>query len=186
MKIFIKNMVCVRCKMIVRAELENLDLEVEDVQLGYAIIKGNLPKAKRIELDIALKKYQLELLEDKKIILVERIKNEIIEMIHFNEEIPKVNYSKYLSDKLALNYTYISNTFSEVTGNTIEHFIIQHKIERVKELLMYNELNLTEISYRLHYSSVAHLSNQFKKITGFTPTSYKNSKSFDRLELENV
>lgn len=186
MVLYIKNMVCVRCKMIVRAELENLGFEVEDVQLGKAVIKGEADKAKLIELDIALKKYHLELLDDKKQVLVERIKNEIVEMIHFNEEIPKVNYSKYLSDKLTLNYTYLSNTFSEVTGTTIEHFIIQHKIERVKELLMYDELNLTEISYRLQYSSVAHLSNQFKKVTGCTPTSYKNSKQNKRLMLEQI
>lgn len=186
MKIYIKNMVSVRCKMIVREEMEKLGFKVEDVQLGYAEIKGSLSKAQRIELDIALRKYKLELLDDKKNILIERIKNEIIEMIHFNEEIPKVNYSKYLSDKLALNYTYLSNTFSEVTGTTIEHYIIHHKIERVKELLMYNELNLTEISYRLHYSSVAHLSNQFKKVTGYTPTTYKRKNINNRVALETV
>ena len=179
-------MVSVRCKMIVRAEMEKLGFKIEDVQLGYAEIQGSISNAQRIELDIALRKYKLELLDDKKNILVERIKNEIIEMIHFNEEIPKVNYSKYLSDKLALNYTYLSNTFSEVTGTTIEHYIIHHKIERVKELLMYNELNLTEISYRLHYSSVAHLSNQFKKVTGYTPTTYKRKNINNRMALETV
>lgn len=186
MIIHIKNMVSVRCIMIVKAELEQLGLKVKKVKLGYADIKGQLSKAQKIELDIALRKFQLELMDDKKNILVERIKNEIIEMVHFNEEIPKVNYSKYLSDRLALNYTYLSNTFSELTGTTIEHYIIHHKIERVKELLMYDELNLTEISYRLHYSSVAHLSNQFKKVTGFTPTMYKNSKKNTRKALELV
>lgn len=179
-------MVCVRCKMVVKAELEAMGFEIEDIQIGYADIKNKLSNKQWSDLNIALRRYNLELLDDKRNILVERIKNEIIEMIHFSDEIPKVNYSQYLSDKLALSYTYLSNTFSAVTGTTIEHFIIQHKIERVKELLMYNELNLTEISYQLHYSSVAHLSNQFKKITGCTPTSYKNSKTKSRLALEHV
>lgn len=186
MKIYIKHMVSVRCIMVVRQELEKLGLKVKNVELGSATIEGYLTKAQRIELGIALKKSKLELMDDKKSILVERIKNIIIEMVHINNEVPKVNYSKYISDQLSLNYTYLSNTFSEVTGTTIEHYIISHKIERVKELLMYNELNLTEISYQMHYSSVAHLSNQFKKVTGLTPTYYKKSKDKNRLALEHV
>lgn len=179
-------MVCVRCIMIVREELENLGLQVDNVELGWAEVNGRITPAQRSELDSRLKKFELELMDDKKSILVERVKKIIIEMVHYNNEIPKVNYSKYISDQLSLNYTYISNTFSEVTGTTIERFIISHKIEKVKELLMYNELNLTEISYRMHYSSVAHLSNQFKKVTGHTPTYYKKSKDKNRLALEYV
>ena len=128
----------------------------------------------------------LELLDDKKSILIERIKSVIIEMIHYSDEVPKVNYSDYISQKLDYDYTYLSNVFSEVKGTTIQQFIINHKIEKVKELLLYDELNLTEISYRLHYSSVAHLSNQFKKVTGLSPTLFKTLKSKRVLNLEDI
>lgn len=128
----------------------------------------------------------LELLDDKKSILIERIKSVIIEMIHYSDEVPKVNYSDYISQKLDYDYTYLSNVFSEVKGTTIQQFIINHKIEKVKELLLYDELNLTEISYRLHYSSVAHLSNQFKKVTGLSPTFFKTLKSKRVLNLEDI
>jgi AraC-like DNA-binding protein len=126
------------------------------------------------------------LLDDKKSILIEKVKNVIIEMIHYMDEIPKVNYSDYISDKVGYDYTYLANIFSEVKGITIQQFIILHKIEKVKELLIYNELNLTEISYKLHYSSVAHLSNQFKKITGLSPTFYKQLKNKRRENLEDI
>ncbi len=128
----------------------------------------------------------LELLDDKKSILIERIKSVIVEMIHYSDEVPKVNYSDYISQKLDYDYTYLSNVFSEVKGTTIQQFIINHKIEKVKELLLYDELNLTEISYRLHYSSVAHLSNQFKKVTGLSPTFFKNLKSKRLQNLEDL
>ncbi|MBP7924524.1 MAG: helix-turn-helix transcriptional regulator, partial [Saprospiraceae bacterium] len=128
----------------------------------------------------------LELLDDKKSILIEKIKNVIIEMIHYSDEIPQVNYSNYISEKLGYDYTYLANTFSEVKGITIQQFIIIHKIERVKELLLYEELTLTEIAYQLHYSSVAHLSNQFKKITGLTPTYFKNLGKKRKNNLENI
>ena len=116
----------------------------------------------------------------------EEIENVIIEMIHYADETPKVNYSDYISEKLKYDYTYLSNTFSEVKGITIQQFIIIHKIEKVKELLLYDELNLTEISYRLNYSSVSHLSNQFKKITGLSPSFYKQLKQKRNSNLENV
>lgn len=128
----------------------------------------------------------LELLGDKKSILIEKIKNIIIEMIHYSEELPKTNFSDYISEKLRYDYTYLSNVFTEVKGMTIQHFIILNKIERTKELLLYNEMNLTEISYALHYSSVAHLSNQFKKITGLSPTFFRKLKLKRSTTLENV
>src|SRR5690606_31509182 len=128
----------------------------------------------------------LELLDDKKNILIDKIKNVIIEMVHYTDEIPKVNYSEYISEKLNYDYTYLSNLFTEVKGITIQHYIIKHKIERVKELMFYDQLNLTEISYKLHYSSVAHLSYQFKKVTGHTPTFYKKIGKKRRGNLENL
>ena len=133
-----------------------------------------------------LLKTGLELLDDKKSILIEKIKNVITEMIHYSDELPKENYSDYISQKLDYNYTYLANTFSEVKGITIQQFIILNKIERVKELLLYDELNLTEISYKLNYSSVAHLSNQFKKVTGLSPSFYKQLKQKRKGNLENL
>ena len=133
-----------------------------------------------------LLKSGLELLDDKRSILIEKIKNVITEMIHYTDEIPKENYSDYISEKLGYDYTYLANTFSEVKGITIQQFIIINKIEKVKELLLYNELNLTEISYKLHYSSVAHLSNQFKKVTGLSPSYYKQLKKKRKNNLENM
>jgi AraC-like DNA-binding protein len=128
----------------------------------------------------------LELMDDKKAMLVEKIKNVIVEMVHYADELPETNFSDYLSEKLNHNYTYLSNLFSEVKGITIEHYIIIHKIEKVKELIIYDELNLTEIAYKLNYSSVAHLSNQFKKITGLTPSFFKKLKDKRRSPLEDV
>jgi AraC-like DNA-binding protein len=127
----------------------------------------------------------LELLDDKKSILIEKIKSVIVEMIHYSDELPQINFSDYISEKLNFDYTYLSNVFSEVKGITIQHFIIINKIERVKELLLYDELNLTEISYKLQYSSVAHLSNQFKKVTGLSPSFYKQLQQ-KRKNLENM
>ena len=128
----------------------------------------------------------LELMDDKKAMLIEKIKNIIVEMVHYTDELPKVNYSDYISEKLGLEYTHISKIFSEVKGITIEQFIIAHKIERVKELLLYDELNLTQISYMMNYSSVSHLSKQFKKVTGLTPSFFKQLKDKKRIALENV
>jgi AraC-like DNA-binding protein len=133
-----------------------------------------------------LLKWGLELLDDKKNILIEKIKNVIIEMVHYSDELPVVNYSDYISEKLHYDYTYLSNLFSEVKGITIQQFIIIHKIERVKELLLYDELNLTEISDKMNYSSVAHLSNQFKKVTGLSPSFFKRLKQKRNNNLENV
>ena len=172
--------------MVVKSELEKVGLQYTVVDLGEVEIKEDVTPAQLDRLSIGLKKSGLELMDDKKSILVERIKGVIVELVHYMDDPIKVNLSDYLSEKLNHNYTYLANLFSEVKGTTIEQFYLSHKIEKVKELLVYDELNLTEIAYKLHYSSVAHLSNQFKKITGLTPSHFKNLKHKRRGTLENV
>jgi AraC-like DNA-binding protein len=179
-------MVSLRCKMVVRAELGKMKLKHTIVELGEVEIMEDLSTAKHDQLKAALLQSGLELMDDQRAILVERIKNIIVEMVHYTNELPKVNFSEHLSTKLNQEYSQLSNLFSEVKGITIEHFIILHKIERVKELIIYDELNLTEIAHKLHYSSVAHLSNQFKKITGLTPSFFKSLKHKKRTVLENL
>lgn len=186
MKLYIKYMVSLRCKMMVKEELKKLGLNYVIVDLGMVEILEDITEVQREELKNNLLKSGLELLDDKKSILIEKIKNVITEMIHYSDEVPKENYSDYISEKLDYNYTYLANTFSEVKGITIQQYIILHKIERVKELLLYDELNLTEISYKLNYSSVAHLSNQFKKVTGLSPSFYKQLKQKRKGNLENL
>ncbi|MES2627948.1 MAG: AraC family transcriptional regulator [Bacteroidota bacterium] len=186
MKLYIKYMVSLRCKMMVKAELEKLGLKFIVVDLGMVEIFEDLTHYQQVTLKDNLLKSGLELLDDKKSILIEKIKNVIIEMIHYSDDLPKVKISDLLSEKLEFDYTYLANMFSEVKGITIQQFIIEHKIERVKELLLYNELNLTEISYLLQYSSVSHLSNQFKKVTGLTPSFYKQLKQKRKQNLENL
>ena len=172
--------------MIVKSELDKLGLHYGTVELGEVEVKENITPEQLEQLKIVLLKSGLELMDDKKSILIEKIKTIIVEMVHYADELPKTNNSDYISEKLNHDYTYLANLFSEATGITIEHFIIIHKIERVKELLLYDELNLTEISYKLNYSSVAHLSNQFKKVTGLTPTFFKQLRDKRRTTLENV
>jgi len=186
LKLYIKYMVSIRCKMIVQQKLNKLGLHYCTVDLGEVDVKENITSKQREQLRILLLKAGLELMDDKKAVLIERIKNVIIEMVHYSEEVPKVKNSDFISEKLNHDYTYLANLFSEATGITIEQYIIAHKIERVKEFLLYDELNLTEISYKLNYSSVAHLSHQFKKVTGLTPTFYKHLKNKKRTALENV
>ncbi|WP_370088017.1 helix-turn-helix domain-containing protein [Ekhidna sp.] len=186
MKLYIKYMVSLRCKLMVKEELKKLGLHYVIVDLGMVEILEDITDEQRYQLKVNLKKSGLELLDDKRSILIEKVKNIIIEMIHYTDELPKVNYSDYISEKLGYDYTYLANIFSEVKGITIQQFIIIHKIEKVKELLIYDELNLTQISYKLHYSSVAHLSNQFKKITGLTPTFYKQLKNKRKVNLEDL
>lgn len=186
MKLFIKYMVSIRCKMLVKAELENLGIHYSTVELGEVNIPQGITDTQRDQLNQSLKRAGLELMDDKKAMLVEKIKNVIVEMIHYADEPPQTKYSVYLSEKLQYDYTYLANLFSEVRGITIEHFIILHKIERVKELLIYDDLNLTEIADKLCYSSVAHLSNQFKKTTGLTPSHFKKLKKKRRQNLENL
>jgi AraC-like DNA-binding protein len=186
LKIYIQNMVCIRCKMVVKSELEKLGLHYIRVDLGEAEIMENISKEQFDSLSIALRKTGLELMDDKRSILVEKIKTIIIELVHYSESQIKINLSDYLSEKLNHNYTYLANLFTEVKGTTIENFYLSHKIEKVKELIVYDELNLTEIADKLHYSSVAHLSNQFKKMTGLTPSHFKNLKRKRRNSLGNV
>lgn len=179
-------MVSLRCKMMVKEELKKLGLHYVVVDLGMVEILEDITELQRTQLRENLLMSGLELLDDKKSILIEKIKNVIIEMIHHSDELPKVNYSEFISDKLSYDYTYLANIFSEVKGITIQQFIIIHKIERVKEFLLYDELNLTEIAYKLHYSSVAHLSKQFKKVTGLSPSFYKQLKQKRKGNLENM
>ena len=186
MKLYIKYMVSLRCKALVKEELAKLGLHFVIVDLGMIEILEDITAEQRAQLKANLLKSGLELMDDKRSILIEKIKLAIIEMIHYSDELPKVNYSDYISEKLGYDYTYLSNIFSEVKGTTIQQFIITHKIEKVKELLLYDELNLTEISYRLHYSSVAHLSNQFKKVTGLSPSFFKQLKEKRLGNLEDL
>jgi len=186
LKLFIKNMVCIRCKMVVKDELTKLGLHYTNVELGEANIMEDISPLQIQQFKKALLKSGLELIDDKKSHLIQMIKNVIIELAHYSEEPLPINFSAYLSQKLQYDYTYLANLFSEVQGTTIEHFMIAHKIERVKELLVYDEMNLTEIAYQLHYSSVSHLSAQFKKVTGLTPTHFKQIKDKRRSMLEDV
>jgi len=172
--------------MVVKSELEKLGLHFVSVELGEAVIMENISPEKLKLFDESLKRSGLELMDNKKSMLIEKIKNSIVELVHYSEDQIKVNLSDYLSEKLNFDYTYLANIFSEVQGTTIEKFYIAHKIEKVKELIVYDELNLTEIADKLHYSSVSHLSNQFKKITGLTPSHFKKLKEKRRIALEDV
>jgi AraC-like DNA-binding protein len=187
MKIHIKYMVSHRCKLVVMAALDNMGLQYGPVELGKVTIAEDLTQEQIDQLAATLMKSGLELLDSKNAILVEKIKNIIVQLIHYSEEIPNLNFSHYLSENLNFNYTYLANLFSETTGTTIEHYIIIQKVERIKELLLYDDLNISEISYRLHYSSPGHLSNQFKKITGLTPSYFKKLKKHKmRIALEDL
>ncbi|MDW3196772.1 MAG: helix-turn-helix domain-containing protein [Cytophagales bacterium] len=186
MKLYIKYMVSLRCKLLVKEELRKLGLKYVSVELGVVEIMEDISSEQKDQLKVNLLVSGLELLEDNRSILIEKIKNVIIEMVHYSDEVPKVNYSDHISEKLGYDYTYLANTFSEVKGITIQQFIILHKVERVKELLIYDELTLSEIAYKLHYSSGAHLSTQFKKITGLTPTYYKQLKEKRKGNLEDL
>lgn len=186
MKLYIKYMVSLRCKMLVKDELKKLGVNCMSVELGVAEIQDDLTEEQLETFRENLKKAGLELLDDKKNILVEKIKSVIVEMVHNGSEMPNVNDSDFISDKLNYDYTYLSNTFSEVKGITIQQYIIMHKIEKVKELLLYDEFTLTEIAYQLNYSSVAHLSNQFKRVTGLTPTYFKQLKKNRHRSLEDL
>jgi YesN/AraC family two-component response regulator len=169
-------MVSIRCKMIVKAAIEEIGLPYSSIYLGEANIQGEITPKQREQLRTILLQSGLELMDSRKAVLVEKIKLVIIEMIYYADELPVVKNSVYISDKLNHQYTYLANLFSEVTGITIEQHIITHKIERVKELIMYDQLTLTEIANKLGYSSVSHLSTQFKKTTGLTPSYFKQLK----------
>jgi YesN/AraC family two-component response regulator len=186
LKLYIKNMVCIRCKMVVKDELTKLGLKYSSVELGEAEFPERITPDQRERFRAALLRSGLELMDDKKSVLIQKIKTIIIELVHYSEEPLSINLSVYLAEKIQHDYTYLANLFSEVQGTTIEKFLISHKIERVKELLVYNELSLTEIAYKMHYSSVAHLCTQFKKVTGLTPSYFKSLKDKRRSMLEDL
>jgi AraC-like DNA-binding protein len=179
-------MVSNRCKMAVKEELKKLGLHFILVELGEVDVMEDLSLEQRAELKAGLLDSGLELMDDKRAVLIERIKNAVVEMVHHSDEMIKVNFSDYLSEKLNHDYTYLANLFSEIQGVTIEHFIINHKIERIKELIIYDELNITEIAWKMNYSSVAHLSNQFKKVTGLSPSHFKQMKDKRRNQIEDI
>jgi len=187
--LYIKNMVCNRCIMVVKQELESQGLHPEKVKLGEVTVKEDLSDEQQGRLDASLINLGFERIDDRKARLIEAIKNKIIQMIHHTDKINlKFNWSSVLSEEMHYEYNYLSNLFSSVEGVTLEQYIIRQKIEKVKELLFYDELSLSEIADKLDYSSVAHLSGQFKKITGFTPSEMKKSRDIDqnRKPLDSV
>lgn len=186
MKIYIKNMVCDRCKMVVKSELEKLNLNPISVELGEVVIERDWTIIEKEQLEKRFNDLGFEIIDDKKSRLIEKIKKHIINLIYRNNDDLKVNLSDYLSEKIHHEYNYLSHLFSEIEGITIEKYYIAQKIERVKELLVYDELSLTEIAYQLNYSSVAHLSTQFKKLTGLTPSYFKNIRSLKRKSIDQV
>lgn len=179
-------MVSARCKIMVKEELKKLGLHFIVVDLGEVEIMENISAEQREKLKAVLLESGLELMDDKRAVLIEKIKNVIIEMVHHTDEMIKTNFSDFLSKKLNHDYTYMANLFSEIQGTTIEQFIISHKIERIKELIIYGELNITEIAWKMNYSSVAHLSNQFKKVTGLSPSHFKQLKDKRRSPIEEI
>jgi len=186
MKLYIKYMVSLRCKMVVKDAFKKLGIRYATVNLGEINVEEDITDKQREKLKAMLLKSGLELMDDKRAILIERIKNVIVEMVHYADDLPKTNFSDFLSKELNYDYNYLSNIFSETQGVTIEHYIILHKIEKVKELIIYNELNLSEIAWKLRYSSAAHLSSQFKKITGLTPSYFRSLKKKKLTLLEDL
>ena len=186
MKLYIKYMISNRCKLTVKEELKKLGLHFIVVDLGEVEIMENITPEQRELVKAALFNSGFELMDNKRAVLIEKIKNTVIEMVHHSDEIIKTNFSNYLSEKLNHDYTYLANLFSEVQGTTIEQFIIAHKIERIKELIIYGEQNITEIAWKMNYSSVAHLSNQFKKVTGLSPSHFKQLKDKRRSPIEEL
>jgi len=176
MKLYIRNMICAACKMVVKTELEKLGIQCSSIDLGEIEINDSLTDGQITEFDKAIRSLGFELMDDKKSYIIEKIKHAIFELVHYSNEELKMGYSDYISLKVNHNYNYLSNLFSEVTGTTIEQYIITRKIDRVKELLVYDNLNLSEIAFRMNYSSVSHLSAQFKKVTGLTPSYFKQLK----------
>lgn len=184
--LFIKNMVCNRCIMVVQNELDKLGLDVKSIKLGEVVLGKELSAEQRMKLEEAFSPLGFEVIDDKKSRIIEKIKNTIIELVHHQENEAKTNLSDVLSSKLNHDYNYLSNLFSEVEGTTIEKYFIAQKIEKVKELLVYDELSLSEIAFRMNYSSVAYLSNQFKKVTGLTPSHFKQIREEKRKPLDKV
>ena len=186
MKIYIKNMVSNSCRFVVKNAFDKINVPYIRINLGEVEVKKNISKKQRENLKVALQKMGLELMNDRRIILIEKVKNTIVEMVHHADDMVKVKFSDYLSHKLNYDYTYLSNLFTEVQGINIQNFILLHKAERIKELISYDELTISEIAYKMNYSSVAHLSNQFKKVTGFSPTYFKHLKVRSRNVIETI
>lgn len=179
-------MVCDRCKMVVKSELENIGVFPVSVALGEVELSEDLKDNEKLDFVKKLQSHGFELLEDKTTITVERIKCLIVDLVHHQDMELKTNLSNYLSEQLMQDYNTLSNLFSDIHGTTIEHYFISQKIEKVKELLLYDELTLSEIAIKLNYSDVAHLSNQFKKITGFAPSHFKRLKENRRVQIDGL
>lgn len=186
MKIYIKNMACESCKIVVKEALKELDIEPIKVELGEIETKEDISNEEKRELNDKIKKAGLELLEKKQGVLIEKIRKVMIDYVYKSDEKPNVKFSVLLSEALNHSYTYLANFFSEVEATTIEQFIIALKIERVKELILFGEDTLSEIAHKLHYSSVAHLSSQFKKATGLTPSHFKALKEKRRITIQDI
>lgn len=179
-------MVCDRCIMVVKSELEKFGLHPNTVELGEADLTEELSPDQKVELDLRFRELGFELIDDRKTRTIESIKTSVLEWVHYSEAPLKMTFSEYLTDKFHHDYSSLSKLFSEVQGVTIEHYVITQKIERVKELLVYDELSLSEIAHQLHYSSVSHLSKQFKKVTGLTPTHFKKVRENKRIPLDKL
>ena len=186
MKLYVRNMACLSCKVVVKEALEDLEIQPVKVELGEVETKEDLTENEKQELNNKLKKVGLELLENKQGAVIEKIRKVVVDYVYHTEEKIITNFSDYISKKLNYNYTYLANLFSEVEASTIEQYLIAMKIERIKELIMFDNMTLTEISYKLHYSSVAHLSAQFKKATGLTPSHFKRLKNNRRIAIQNL
>ncbi len=186
MKIYVKNMACLSCKLVVKEALEELKIESVKVDLGEIETKEDLTEAEIQQFNTKIRKAGLEILKNKQGAIIEKIRKVVVDYVYHTEEKIITNFSDYLSKKLDYNYTYLANLFSEIEASTIEQFVIAMKIERIKELIMFEDMTLTEIAYKLHYSSVAHLSAQFKKVTGLTPTHFKQLKKKRRIAIQNL
>lgn len=186
MKLFIKNMVCNRCILVVQSELEQLGFEVLNVKLGEVQFLKVLTQSEKHLISNHVKSFGFELLEDKNSQLIEKIKALLIDLVQTKNNDINIKLSDYLVHHLHTDYSRISNLFSETESVSIEKYFINQKIEKVKELLYYDELSLSEIANLLNYSSVAHLSNQFKKVTGFSPSYFKNMKNNNRIQLDKL
>jgi YesN/AraC family two-component response regulator len=179
-------MVSLRCRNLLAAKLDKLSIAYLNIELGFVDLVNSIDEQTLKNLNIELKSAGLEILDNHNAIIIEKIKNIIIELVHYDDTLPLVNLSTYISEKLRLDYGYISNLFTKVKGETIQHFYIKHKIEKAKELIFYDEKTLTEIADCLHYSSIAHFSSQFKKITGLTPSVFKKMKIERNINIENL
>lgn len=186
MKLYVKNMVCSRCKMVVKTVFENIGINPVSVELGEVELENNIQEEQKLELLKSLRSIGFDLIDDKKSKIIDKIKTLIIDLVQNKNNDLKTNLSDFLSQELHQDYNTLSNLFSEVENTTIEKYFINQKIEKVKELIIYDELSLSEIAYSLNYSSVSYLSNQFKKVTGFSPTYFKNLKSIKRKQIEDI